>query len=291
MEDNTEQLIREFPKVLLHDHLDGGIRITTVIDLAIKYGYNDLPTHDPVQLTKWFHEKAQRGNLVQFLEGFEHTCAVMQTAEALERVAYEACEDMKRDGVCYLETRFAPLFHDKGELTPAEAVEAVLRGLNKGKEDFGVYFGLILVCLRTMQPSQSLLVAELAVKYRSSGVVGFDMAGAEKGYPAAEHMDAFQLIIRHSMNITIHAGEAYGVESIRMALQECRANRIGHGTRLVEDMQLSDDRTQILSMGSLAQYVLDKRIPLEVCLTSNVHTGKARTFTSHCRSSFVIHLI
>lgn len=277
----TEDFIRRIPKVLLHDHLDGGVRPATVIDLAKEQGYNKLPTSDPTELKEWFQRGAQRGSLPMYLEGFEQTCGVMQTADALERVAYEALEDMFHDGVFYLETRFAPLYHiDKG-LTTDEVVDAVLRGMERGKTDFGVEYGVILVALRHMSPQDSVHVADLSVQYRTRGVVGFDFAGAENGFPPSHHIEAFRLISKNHFWTTIHAGEGYGVESIRQAVVDCGAHRIGHGTRITEDMVI-DEHGCVLSMGALAQYVLDRRIPLEMCLTSNVHTGECPKILCVC---------
>lgn len=166
---SSKEFIRGIPKVLLHDHLDGGLRIGTVIDLAIQQGYSKLPSHNPVELRDWFHRGAQRGSLPMYLEGFEHTIAVMQTKESLERIAYEFLEDMNIDGVCYVETRFAPLFHTKEGLSCIDVVNAVLKGLERGKKDFGVHYGLILVALRHMTPEDSLQVAELSVLFRDQG--------------------------------------------------------------------------------------------------------------------------
>ncbi|GJQ21707.1 MAG: adenosine deaminase 1 [Bacteroidia bacterium] len=271
--------IRALPKVLLHDHLDGGVRPKTVIELAKETGYGKLPTTNPAQLAEWFHRGATRGSLPLFLEGFEHTCGVMQTEDALERVAYEMMEDMKKDGVVYVETRFAPVFHQEKGLHLETIVKAVLRGLERGKEDFGVEYGLILCAMRNMKPAISMEIAELAVDFRQQGVVGFDLAGEEGGYPPKKHVDAFHFIQRENFNITIHAGEAFGKESIWQAIQWCGAHRIGHATRLIEDMKVKNGTVQ--SMGTLAQYILDKRIPLEICLTSNVHTGAVRDLKEH----------
>jgi adenosine deaminase len=271
--------LRSLPKVLLHDHLDGGLRPQTVIDLAKQTNYSKLPTTDPKKLADWFHRGATRGSLALFLEGFEHTCGVMQTEEALERVAYETMEDMKRDGVVYLETRFAPVFHTGKKLHLETIVKSVLKGLERGKKDFGVHYGLILCAMRHMKPKVSQEIAELAVDFRSHGVVGFDLAGEEGGYPPKKHVDAFHYIQRENFNITVHAGEAFGKESIWQAIQWCGAHRIGHATRLIEDMKI--EHGKVLSMGTLAQFVLDKRIPLEMCLTSNVHTGAVKSMTEH----------
>lgn len=269
----SEDVIRRIPKVLLHDHLDGGVRPETIIDLAKAQKYDKLPTDDPHELKNWFQRGAQRGSLPMYLEGFEHTCGVMQTFEALERVAYETLEDMVHDGVYYVETRFAPLLHILGGLSIEDVVSAVLRGLERGKTDFGVHYGVILVALRNMAPDASMKIAELSVKYRAEGVVGFDFAGAEKGFPASHHIEAFRFITQSHFNTTIHAGEGFGVESIRQAVIDCGAHRIGHGTRITEDMKF-DEQGNVVALGPLAQYVLDRRIPLEMCLTSNVHTGE-----------------
>lgn len=274
-----KEFIRALPKVLLHDHLDGGIRPQTVIELARDQKYNKLPTSDADELAEWFHRGARRGNLRLFLEGFDHTCGVMQTPEALERVAYEMMEDMNRDGVVYVETRFAPIFHVNKIPDIPKVVMSVLRGLERGKKDFGVHYGLILCAMRHMAPSVSLDMAELAVDFRNRGVVGFDLAGEEGGFPPKKHVDAFHFIQRENFNITIHAGEGFGKESIWQAIQWCGAHRIGHATHLIGDMRVK--KGEVLYMGTLAQYVLDKRIPLEICLTSNVHTGAAKSMEEH----------
>lgn len=273
------ELLRSLPKVLLHDHLDGGVRPSTVIELARDHGYSKLPTTDPGELGQWFHRGATRGSLPMFLEGFDHTCGVMQTEDALERVAYEMMEDMEKDGVVYVETRFAPIFHQQRRLHFETIVKAVLRGLERGKKEFGVGYGLILCAMRNMKPAISMEIAELAVDFRQQGVAGFDLAGEEGGYPPKKHVDAFHFIQRENFNITVHAGEAFGKESIWQAIQWCGAHRIGHATRLTEDMKIKDGDVQ--SMGTLAQYVLDKRIPLEICLTSNVHTGAVKSIAEH----------
>ncbi len=273
-----EQIVKSAPKVLLHDHLDGGLRPQTIIDLAKETGYGKLPTSNPSELGEWFHRGANKGNLVEYLQGFEHTIAVTQTKESLERVAYEMMEDMKNDSVCYVETRFAPVFHTTNGLYQEDVVNAVLEGLEKGKKDFGVGYGLILCGMRNMK--NTLEAAELAVNFRSQGVVGFDLAGEEGGYPPKKHIEAFQFIQKANFNITIHAGEAFGKESIWQAIQWCGAHRIGHATRLIEDISL-DKEGNVVSFGELAQYVLDKRIPLEICLLSNVHTGAVDKIENH----------
>jgi len=274
----TEEIIKTVPKVLLHDHLDGGLRPQTIIDLASEMNYKKLPTHDKDELAIWFHIGANKGNLVEFLKGFEHTTAVLQTKEGLERAAYEMMEDMKNDGVVYVETRFAPVYHVNKSMYLEDTVTSVLKGLERGKNDFGVGYGLILCGMRNMK--NTLEIAELAVNFRRDGVVGFDLAGEEGGYPPKKHLDAFQFIQRANFNITIHAGEAFGKESIWQAIQWCGAHRIGHATRLIEDVIL-DENGDVVNFGDLAQYVLDKRIPLEICLLSNVHTGAVDKIENH----------
>lgn len=274
----AESIIKSLPKVLLHDHLDGGLRPGTVIELAKDIKYRKLPTNDPGELAQWFHIGANRGNLVEFLRGFEYTIAVMQTKESLERVAYEMMEDMKNDGVCYVETRFSPIFHINKSLYPEDVVMAVINGLEKGKKDFDVGYGLILCAMRNMK--NSLEIAELAVNFKDSGVVGFDLAGEEGGYPPKKHIDAFQFIQRSNFNITIHAGEAFGKESIWQAIQWCGAHRIGHATHLREDIVIDNEGNSVV-FGDLTQYILDKRIPLEICLLSNLHTGAVDKLENH----------
>ncbi len=269
--------IRMLPKVLLHEHLDGGLRPATVIELAAETGYRGLPTTDAADLAAWFHRGAQRGNLPEYLEGFLHTTAVMQDAAGLERAAFEFIEDMHADGVVYAEVRFAPVYHTKHGLTEDEVVEAVVRGLERGGQTYGTGWGLILCAMRHM--TNSLATAELAIRHRDHGVVGFDLAGGEAGFPPKRHMDAFHAIQRANFHITIHAGEAFGPESIWQALQYCGAHRLGHGTRLRDDIQFSPDGE--MKLGRLAQYILDRRVPLEMCLTSNLHTGACATLEEH----------
>ena len=271
------EVLKSLPKVLLHEHLDGVLRPKTVIELARSLEYNQLPTEDPEELARWFHQGANQGSLPKYLEGFVHTIAVMQTEEALERVAYEQAEDLSRDGVVYFETRFAPVFHTQRGLTHQQVVSAVLKGLERGRKDFGVSCGLIICAMRNMDVS--LEMAELAVDFRERGVVGFDLAGEEGGYPPKKHVDAFHYIQRQNFNITIHAGEGFGKESIWQAIQYCGAHRIGHGTRLIDDIAVVDGRA--VKLGDIAQYVLDKRIPLEICLLSNVHTGAVPSVSEH----------
>lgn len=270
-------LLQSLPKVLLHEHLDGVLRPRTIIELAKDAEYGELPSNDPEQLAHWFHAGANQGSLAKYLEGFKHTIAVMQSEAGLERVAYEQAEDLSRDGVVYYETRFAPLFHTKKGLTHQQVVAAVLKGMARARQDFGIQSGLIICAMRNM--NVSLEMAELAVDFRARGVVGFDLAGEEGGFPPKKHVEAFHYIQRENFNITIHAGEGFGKESIWQAIQYCGAHRIGHGTRLIEDMAVADGKA--VKLGDLAQYVLDKRIPLEICLISNVHTGAAASLEQH----------
>lgn len=280
---STKKLGREWvermPKVLLHEHLDGGLRPRTVLELAERSGYRELPETDGAKLADWFAAGASRGSLPLYLEGFRHTIALMQTAESLERVAYEFVEDMARDHVVYAEVRFAPHFHTQGGLGLDGVMTAVMKGLARGTEDFGVEVGVLVCAMRNLSAMLSMQMAELAVAWRGYGCVGFDLAGEEAGHPAKHHIDAFQLVKRMNCSITIHAGESFGPESIWQALQYCGAHRIGHGTRLVEDMVLYDDK--VISLGPLAQYVLDHRIPIEICLSSNVHTGATPSLAAH----------
>jgi adenosine deaminase len=270
-------LLKRLPKVLLHEHLDGVLRPETVVGLARDVGYQGLPSENPEELAQWFHRGANQGSLSKYLEGFAHTIAVMQTEAALERIAYEQAEDLSNDGVSYFETRFAPVFHTQMGLTHQQVVSAVLRGLERAHKDFGIASGLIICAMRNR--NESLEMAELAVDFRARGVVGFDLAGEEGGYPPKKHVDAFHYIQRENFNITIHAGEGYGKESIWQAIQYCGAHRIGHGTRLIEDITVVDGK--VVKLGGLAQYVLDKRIPLEICLLSNVHTGATPSLAEH----------
>jgi adenosine deaminase len=274
----TQEMIRKVPKVELHDHLDGGLRPSTVIELAAAKGIA-LPSSDPEELGAWFRRGADRKSLALYLEGFAYTVGVMQESAAIERVAREAVEDLAAENVVYAEIRFAPILLTGGGLDLESVVEAALRGLEAGGKATGMRWGLILCAMRNMDPGLSLETAELAVAYRERGVVGFDIAGDEHGHPPKRHIEAFQHIRDKNFNITIHAGEAFGPESIWQALQVCGAHRIGHGTRLVEDMAVSG--TRIAKLGSLGGFIRDRRIPLECCLSSNVQTGAAASFDEH----------
>ena len=272
----TEEMIKRIPKVELHDHLDGGVRPETIVELAKEYKV-ELPTNDPVDLAEWLCRGANRKSLRLYLEGFGIALSVMQTPEALERIAREALEDLAADNVVYAEIRFAPVLHLSDKMNLESVVRSVLRGLEEGKKKTGVEYGLLLCTMRSQ--TVSLETAELAVSFREKGVVGFDLAGDEYGHPPKKHLDAFEYIRRKNFNITIHAGEAFGMESIWQAIQYCGAHRIGHATRLIEDMMVHG--TRIEKMGSLSSFIRDKRIPMEVCLSSNVHTGVASSFDEH----------
>lgn len=275
----NRELIRRLPKVVLHEHLDGSVRPSTLIELAERAGYSDLPATSPEALADWFFAGADRGSLPLYLEGFQHTVALLQDEQALERAAYEYLEDSAADGVVYSEVRFAPLLHTSGGLGLDAVMTAVLRGLHRAAEDHQVGFGLIVCALRNQPEELSYRLAELAIAYRNQGVVGFDLAGEEAGHPAVDHLRAFQLVQRQNFNITVHAGESFGPESIWQALQYCGAHRIGHGTRLVEDLAVHEGR--VIKVGTLAEYVIDHRIPLEICLSSNVHTGATSSIDAH----------
>jgi adenosine deaminase len=268
--------------VLLHDHLDGGLRPGTVVDLAADIGYRALPETEADKLGLWFREAADSGSLERYLETFEHTCAVMQTREALVRVAAECAQDLAADGVVYAEVRYAPEQHLEGGLTLEQVVEAVNEGFREGERraveaGHRIRVGALLTAMR--HAARSLEIAELANRYRDSGVVGFDIAGAEAGFPPTRHLDAFEYLKRENNHFTIHAGEAFGLPSIWQALQWCGADRLGHGVRIIDDITVEDDGS--VTLGRLAAYVRDKRIPLELCPTSNLQTGAANSYAEH----------
>jgi adenosine deaminase len=269
--------IRAAPKVLLHDHLDGGLRPATVVELAREIGYDKLPSSDPDEVAAWLTRGARRGHLKYYLDAFQHTVAVMQTRDALVRVAAEAAEDLAADGVVYAEVRFAPELHVAGGLSLDQVVEAVLEGFRRGSAGRGITVYALLTAMRTA--ARSLEIAELAVRHRDEGVVGFDIAGAEAGSPPSRHLDAFQYVARENFHITIHAGEGFGLPSIWEALQWCGAERLGHGVRIVDDIKVSSEGS--VSLGRLSSYVRDRRIPLELCPTSNVQTGAAPSIEEH----------
>ena len=265
------------PKVLLHDHLDGGLRATTIVELAEGTGYRDLPTSDPEELGAWMTRGASRKDLVLYLETFVHTVGVMQTVDALTRVARECVEDLAADGIVYAEVRFAPELHLARGLQLDEVVEAVQVGFRQGSADRTIAIRTLLTGMRTA--AHSLEIAQLAVRWRDRGVCGFDIAGAEAGYPPTRHLDAFEHVRRENFHLTIHAGEAFGLPSIWEALQLCGAERLGHGVRIVDDITVDPDGHARL--GPIASLVRDRRVPLELCPTSNVHSGAAPSIAEH----------
>ncbi|MEU2113707.1 adenosine deaminase [Streptomyces sp. NPDC019507] len=271
--------IRRAPKAVLHDHLDGGLRPATIIELARECGYGDLPTEDPGALAVWFRDAADSGSLERYLETFAHTCAVMQTRDALFRVAAECAEDLAADGVVYAEVRYAPEQHQERGLSLDEVVDAVNEGLREGERRTGGRITVRALLTGMRHTRRSLEIAELTVAHRDRGVAGFDIAGGEIGNPPANHLPAFQHLKRHNCHFTIHAGEAVGAESIHEAVQVCGAERIGHGVRITDDIQVHDDGTATL--GRLAAYVRDNGIALEVCPTSNLQTGAAKDYATH----------
>lgn len=248
--------IRRAPKVLLHDHLDGGLRPQTVIDLAAEAGHS-LPTTDPGELQAWFTEGANRRDLDLYLQTFEHTVACMQTREHIERVAAECVEDLANDGVVYAEVRMAPELCIEQGLTPDEAVEAMLAGFEKATAGRRIEVGLLVTAMR--HAARSTEIAEVALRHRDQGVVGFDIAGSESGNPPSRHLGAFRTIAAANSHITIHAGEAFGLPSIWEALQICGAERLGHGVRIIDDITVDPDGQ--VALGRLAAYVRDRRIP------------------------------
>ncbi len=271
----TVDTLRDAPKVLLHDHLDGGLRPATVIELADATGYRDLPSTDAAELGGWFLAAAHSGSLERYLETFDHTVAVMQTAAALTRVARECVEDLAADGVVYAEVRYAPEQHVSQGLTLDEVVAAVQEGFDAGTAAAGdrIVVRQLLTAMR--HQARSMEIAQLAVAWRDRGVAGFDIAGAEAGYPPTRHLDAFEYLQRETAHFTIHAGEAFGLPSSWQAIQWCGADRLGHGVRIVDDITAGG------KLGRLAQYVRDKRIPLEMCPSSNVQTGAAASIAEH----------
>jgi adenosine deaminase len=274
--------VRTAPKVLLHDHLDGGLRPATVVELAEASGYRSLPTTDVDELAAWFASASTSGSLERYLETFRHAVGVLQERAGLVRVAAECAEDLAADGVVYAEVRFAPEQHVERDLELTEVVEAVLEGFRLGSERAAaagrrIRVGCLLTAMR--HAARSREIAELAVRYRDDGVVGFDIAGAEAGFPPTRHLDAFEYLRQQNAHFTIHAGEAFGLPSIWEALQWCGADRLGHGVRIVDDLEVGADGS--VRLGRLAGYVRDKRIPLEMCPTSNIHTGAARSLAEH----------
>ena len=273
--------IKRVPKALLHDHLDGGLRPETIIEIAQQIGYKKLPTDDPKKLADWFEESCNSHSLVRYLETFSHTIAVMQSIEAIIRVSRECAIDLARDGVVYAEVRGAPeLFTEQG-LTLDQVVEATLEGYKQGMAEAASEGNKIrvesLLC-GMRQNNRSQEAAAAVVKYRDKGVVGFDIAGPEDGFPPTNQLETFEYLRKENAHFTIHAGEAYGLPSIWEAIQICGAERLGHGVRIIDDIDFSGDKPKL---GPLASYVRDRRIPLELCPTSNLQTGAAKTYSEH----------
>jgi adenosine deaminase len=277
----TYDEVRRAPKALLHDHLDGGLRPATILELAAEIGHV-LPASEPGLLGEWFVAAADSGSLERYLETFSHTVAVMQTPSALHRVAAECALDLAADGVVYAEVRFAPEQHLTRGLALPEVVEAVLSGFADGAARAAaagtpIHVATLLTAMR--HAARSMEIAELAVRYRDAGVVGFDIAGAEAGFPPTRHLDAFEYVKRENFHFTIHAGEAFGLPSIWQAIQWCGADRLGHGVRIVDDIATQPSAER--KLGRLAAYVRDKRIPLELCPSSNVQTGAVASIAEH----------
>ncbi|MCO1338216.1 adenosine deaminase [Kocuria polaris] len=282
---------RTLPKVSLHDHLDGGLRPATIIELAAEIGH-ELPATDAEELGRWFFESADSGSLERYLETFDHTVAVMQTREALTRVAREFVEDLVADGVIYGEVRWAPEQHLREGLSLDDAVEAVQAGLEAGMADAEsagspIQVGQLITAMR--HADRSTEIAQLALRHRSRGVVGFDIAGAENGFPPSRHAEAFTLLAENMFPATVHAGEAAGLDSIREALVIGHATRLGHGVRVAEDIEIEfggvdddgepvDESTGLVSLGPVANWVRDRGIALEVCPSSNLQTGAIAEF-------------
>ena len=277
----TSDQIKRVPKALLHDHLDGGLRPETIIEIAQQIGYKKLPTDDPNKLADWFEESCNSHSLVRYLETFSHTIAVMQSKEAIIRVSRECAIDLARDGVVYAEVRGAPeLFTEQG-LTLDQVVEATLEGYKQGMAEAASEGNKIrvesLLC-GMRQNNRSQEAAAAVVKYRDKGVVGFDIAGPEDGFPPTNQLETFEYLRKENAHFTIHAGEAYGLPSIWEAIQICGAERLGHGVRIIDGIDFSGDKPKL---GPLASYVRDRRIPLELCPTSNLQTGAAKTYSEH----------
>jgi adenosine deaminase len=277
----SHELLARAPKVLLHDHLDGGLRPRTILELAAEAGH-ELPASDADGLRTWFEDSAGSGSLERYLETFDHTVAVMQTAEQLRRVARECVLDLAADGVVYAEVRYAPEQHLRQGLNLEQVVEAVHEGFVEGQDrarldGCPIVVRQLLTAMRHQARSRE--IAELTVAFRDQGVVGFDIAGAEAGYPPTRHLDAFEYLQRENAHFTIHAGEAFGLPSIWQAIQWCGADRLGHGVRIIDDVTIDGDGAPTL--GRLASYVRDKRIPLEMCPSSNIQTGAAPSLAEH----------
>ncbi|HDR05862.1 MAG TPA: adenosine deaminase [Candidatus Marinimicrobia bacterium] len=275
---NTQQIVPEgekgiwekihsLPKTDLHCHLDGSLRVSTLMELAENYNVK-LPSNDAAQLQKYLTCEDHCESLPDYLTRFDLTLSVLQKPEALERVAYELAEDASKENIRWLEVRYSPILHLEEGMRTMDNLEAVIRGLQRAEKDFGIRGGVIVCGMRQVEPEVSVHLAELSVAYKNRGVIGFDLAGPEENYPAKDHEQAFRLVLKNNINVTIHAGEAYGAESIHQAVHYCGAHRIGHGTRLAED-------------GDLMNYINDHRICLEVCLTSNMQTKSVKKLSNH----------
>ncbi|MDN5766771.1 MAG: adenosine deaminase [Humibacillus sp.] len=299
----TPDEVRLAPKVLLHDHLDGGLRPATVVELATEFGYRDLPVADAEGLGRWFRDSADSGSLPRYLETFDHTIAVMQRVEGLFRIASECAQDLAADGVVYAESRYAPEQHLSDGLSLEDVVEAVNAGFRDGEAKAAaagrpIRVTALLTAMRHAAKSRE--IAELVVRYRDEGVSGFDIAGAEAGFPPTRHLDAFEYLRRENAHFTIHAGEAFGLPSIWEAIQWCGADRLGHGVRIVDDLRIDGQaftpwleehrhepralelvELERVSLGRLAAYVRDMRIPLEMCPSSNLQTSAALSIALH----------
>ncbi|MGD9488487.1 MAG: adenosine deaminase [Calditrichaceae bacterium] len=262
-----KKLIRQMPKTDLHCHLDGSMRVDTILDLA-KIQNVKLPADNKEDLTRLLVPGLQCKSLVEYLRPFDITLSVLQEFEALKRAAFELAEDAAMENIWYLEVRYSPILHTNKGMNLPDVVDAVLHGLKEAERKYHIKTGVIICGMRNINPETSILLAELSVAYKNQGVVGFDLAGAEENFPAKHHREAFYLILNNNINCTAHAGEAYGPESIHQAIHYCGAHRIGHGTRLKEN-------------GDLLNFVNDHRIPMEICLTSNIQTKAATSFKNH----------
>jgi adenosine deaminase len=300
----TDDTLRRAPKALLHDHLDGGLRPETIIELADTVGYQGLPERDADALGAWFRDSADSGSLERYLMTFDQTLAVMQTVGGLHRVASECVQDLAADGVVYAEVRYAPEQHLVDGLSLEDVVEAVNAGFRDGERicaGAGRRIRVTALLTAMRHAAKSTEIAGLVVRYRNEGVAGFDIAGAEAGFPPTRHLDAFEYLRRENAHFTIHAGEAFGLPSIWEAIQWCGADRLGHGVRIVDDLQFTTapggtsglkgysqdvahaataDPSEVV-LGGLASYVRDRRIPLEMCPSSNVQTGAAESIALH----------
>lgn len=273
---STQPDFVSLPKAVLHEHLDGGLRVETVLDLAGQVGYRDLPSYDVDELRAWFHQR-RSGSLERYLEPFDHTVAVLQTADAISRVAYESVEDLASDGVVYAEIRFAPSLSIADGLTREAVLEAAHDGFTRASRDTGMMFGMIVCAMR--QDTDSPDVARAAAKAMDHGVVGFDLAGPEAGFPADDHVEACRIARRAGLGLTIHGGEGDGAHSMWRALALCGAQRIGHGVHVADDTDF--DGASMLELGSFARRIRDHQIPLEVAISSNLHTASYPSAETH----------